>query len=50
MKEAALRNGSLLQLGRVGLRFELSGETNKLQLSDAPEVRLAWWEARCTPG
>ena len=30
MKEAALRNGSLIQLGRVGLRFELS-ETNKLQ-------------------
>ena len=36
VKEAALRNGSLIQLGRVGLRFELSGETNKLQLSDDP--------------
>src|SRR5215831_9943513 len=36
VKEAALRNGSLIQLGRVGLRFELSGETNKLQLSDEP--------------
>jgi len=37
VKEAALRNGSLIQLGRVGLRFELSGETNKLQLSDDPK-------------
>jgi len=36
VKEAAIRNGSLLQLGRVGLRFELSGERTKLQLSEQP--------------
>ena len=36
VKEAAVRNGSLLQLGRVGLRFELSGEKTKLQLSEHP--------------
>ena len=36
VKEAAVRNGSLVQLGRVGLRFELSGEKTKLQLSEHP--------------
>jgi two-component system response regulator GlrR len=36
VKEAALRSGSLIQLGRVGLRFELSGEKNKLQVSEQP--------------
>jgi two-component system response regulator GlrR len=36
VKEAAVRNGSLLQLGRVVLRFELSGEKTKLQLSEHP--------------
>jgi two-component system, NtrC family, response regulator GlrR len=36
VKEAAVRNGSLLTLGRVGLRFELSGERTKLQLSEQP--------------
>src|SRR5215468_9318730 len=36
VKEAAVRNGSLLGLGRVGLRFELSGEKTKLQLSEHP--------------
>jgi len=36
VKEAAVRNGSLLGLGRVGLRFELSGEKTKLQLSEQP--------------
>ena len=36
VKEAAVRNGSLLGLGRVGLRFELSGEKTRLQLSEHP--------------
>jgi DNA-binding NtrC family response regulator len=36
VKEAAVRNGSLLQLGRMGLRFELSGERTKLELSEHP--------------
>ncbi len=34
VKEAALRSGSLLQLGRVSLRFELSGEKNRIPVSE----------------
>ena len=34
VKEAALRSGSLLQLGRVSLRFELSGEKNRIAISE----------------
>jgi two-component system, NtrC family, response regulator GlrR len=34
VKEAALRSGSLLQLGRVSLRFELSGEKNRIAVSE----------------
>jgi two-component system, NtrC family, response regulator GlrR len=34
VKEAALRSGSLLQLGRVALRFELSGEKNRIAVSE----------------
>ncbi len=34
IKEAALRSGSLLQLGRVSLRFELSGEKNRIPVSE----------------
>jgi two-component system, NtrC family, response regulator GlrR len=36
VKEAAVRNGSLLHLGRMALRFEFSAERAKLQLSDQP--------------
>ena len=36
VKEAMVRNGSLLQLGRMVLRFEFSSERTKLQLSDQP--------------
>jgi len=34
VKEAALRSGSLLVLGRVSLRFELSGEKNRIPVSE----------------
>jgi two-component system response regulator GlrR len=34
VKEAKLRSGSLLQLGRVALRFELSGEKNRIAVSE----------------
>jgi len=34
VKEAALRSASLLQLGRVSLRFELSGEKNRIPISE----------------
>jgi transcriptional regulator with GAF, ATPase, and Fis domain len=37
VKEAAVRNGSLLHLGRMALRFEFSSERAKLQLSDQPQ-------------
>ncbi|MGZ3446936.1 MAG: sigma 54-interacting transcriptional regulator [Myxococcaceae bacterium] len=36
IKEAAVKNGSLLKLGRMQLRFEFSGEKTKLQLSEQP--------------
>ena len=36
IKEAAVKNGSMLKLGRVGLRFEFSGEKTRLQLSANP--------------
>jgi transcriptional regulator with PAS, ATPase and Fis domain len=37
VKDAFLRNGSLLRLGRVAVRFEFSAESNRLPLSDKLE-------------
>jgi hypothetical protein len=34
VKEAAVRSGSLLQLGRVSFRFELTGEKNRIPVSE----------------
>ena len=38
IKEAMLRDGSLVQLGRASVRLELSAETNRLVLSDRTEL------------